>query len=65
MSATHKTSKSQFGSVQCREDGKSSSLRAASELRQLCQTMDEPYAHLIAKLEAKDVVERSVRLRQR
>ena len=33
---------------------------SASELRQLCQTMGEPYAQLMAELERKDVVELTV-----
>jgi len=40
--------------------GESPSLLTASELRQLCQTMGEPYAHLIAELDKADVVELSV-----
>ena len=40
--------------------GESPSLLTASELRQLCQTMGERYAHLIAELDKADVVELSV-----
>ena len=57
MSATYKISKSQAAQYTVIKNGKSSSLMTASELRQLCQTMGEPYAHLIAELEKNDVVE--------
>lgn len=58
MSATYKMFKSKSGRLHCgQEYGKSSSSLTASELRQLCQTMGEPYAHLIAELEKNNVVE--------
>lgn len=57
MSATYKISKSKSADYIVVKNGKSSSSLTASELRQLCQTMGEPYAHLIAELEKNNVVE--------
>ena len=60
MSATYRISKSQSAQYAVVKNGGSSSILSASELRQLCQTMGEPYAHLMAELENNNVVELTV-----
>ena len=60
MSATYRISKSQSAQYDVVKNGGSSSILTASELRQLCQTMGEAYAHLMAELDKKDVVELKV-----
>ena len=60
MSATYRISKSQSAQYDVIKNGGSSSILTASELRQLCQTMGEPYAHLMAELDKNDVVELTV-----
>ena len=60
MSATYKISRSQSAQYAVVKNGGISSLLTASELRQLCQTMGESYAHLIAELDKNDVVEFTV-----
>ena len=60
MSATYRISKSQSAQYDVVKNGGSSSILTASELRRLCQTMGEPYAHLMAELDKKDVVELTV-----
>jgi len=60
MSATYKISKSQSAQYAVEKNGGSSEILSPSELRQLCQTMGEPYAHLMAELENNDVVELTV-----
>jgi len=60
MSATYRISKSQSAQYDVVKNGGSSSILTASELRQLCQTMGEPYAHLMAALEKNSVVELTV-----
>ena len=60
MSARYRISKSQSAQYAVEKNGGSSELLSLSELSQLCQTMGEPYAHLMAKLENNDVVELTV-----
>ena len=60
MSATYQISRSQSAQYSVVKNGESSSLLTASELRQLCQTMGESYAHLMADLDKNDVVELTV-----
>jgi len=60
MSATYRISKSQSAQYDVVKNGGSSSILTASELRQLCQTMGEAYAHLIAELDEADLLELSV-----
>ena len=60
MSATYRISKSLSAQYAVVKNGGSSAILSASELRQLCQTMGEPYAHLMAELERNDVVEFTV-----
>jgi len=60
MSATYKISKSQSAQYAVEKNGGSSEILSASELRQLCQTMGESYAHLMAELERNDMVELTV-----
>ena len=60
MSATYKISKSQSAQYTVVKNGGSSSILSPSEMRQLCQTMGEPYAHLVAELERNCVVELTV-----
>jgi hypothetical protein len=60
MSATYRISKSQSAQYAVVKNGESSSILSASELRQLCQTMGEPYAHLMSELENNGVVELTV-----
>jgi len=60
MSATYKISKSQSAQYAVVKNGGSSAILSASELRQLCQTMGESYAHLMAELAKNDVVELTI-----
>ena len=60
MSARYRISKSQSAQYAVEKNGGSSEILSASELRQLCQTRGEPYAHLMAKLANNDVVELTV-----
>ena len=60
MSATYRISKWQSAQYAVIKNGGSSSILSASELRQLCQTMGQPYAHLMAELENNEVVELTV-----
>lgn len=60
MSATYRISKSQSAQYAVVKNGGSSAILSASELRQLCQTMGESYAHLMAELERNEVVELTV-----
>lgn len=60
MSATYRISKSQSAQYVVEKNGGSSEIISPSELRQLCQTMGEPYAHLMAELENNDAVELTV-----
>ena len=60
MSATYRISKSKPGEYAVLKDGNEPSTLNASDLRQLCQTMGESYAHLISELENKDMVEFTV-----
>lgn len=60
MSATYRISKSPSAQYSVVKNGEGSSILSASDLRQLCQTMGEPYAHLMAELERNDVVELTV-----
>lgn len=60
MSATYRISKSESAQYAVVKNGKAPSLLTASKLRQLCQTIGERYAHLIAELDKADVVELSV-----
>jgi hypothetical protein len=60
MSATYRISKSQSAQYAVVKNGESSSILSASELRQLCQTMGEPYARLMSELENNGVVELTV-----
>jgi hypothetical protein len=60
MSATYKISKSQPAQYAVEKNGGNPEILSASELRKLCQTMGEPYAHLMAELENNDAVELTV-----
>jgi len=60
VSATYRISKSQSAQYVVEKNGGRSEILSASGLRQLCQTMGEPYAHLMAELERNDVVEFTV-----
>lgn len=60
MSAKYRISRTQSGQYDVVKNGEPSSTLTASGLRQLCQTMGEPYAHLMAKLQTSDVVELTV-----
>ena len=60
MSATYRISKSQPAQYAVEKNGGNPEILSASELRQLCQTMGEPYAHLMAELANNDVVELTV-----
>jgi len=60
MSATYKISKSQSAQYAVEKNGGNPEILSASELRQLCQTMGEPYAHLMSELENNGVVELTV-----
>ena len=60
MSARYRISKSQSAQYAVEKNGGSSEILSASELRQLCQTMGEPYAHLMAELANNDVVELTI-----
>jgi len=57
VSATYRISKSQSAQYAVEKNGGSSQILSPSELRQLCQTMGESYAHLMAELERNNVVE--------
>jgi hypothetical protein len=60
MSTTYRISKPQSAQYAVVKNGESMSILSASELRQLCQTMGQPYAHLMAELENNEVVELTV-----
>jgi len=60
MSATYRISKSASAQFAVLKNGENPSLLTPSDLRQLCQTMGESYAHLMAELEKNDVVELTV-----
>lgn len=60
MSATYRISKSPSAQYAVIKNGAISSILSASEMRQLCQTTGEPYAHLMAELENKRIVELKV-----
>ena len=60
MSATYRISKSPSAQYAVVKNGGSASIISASDLRQLCQTMGESYAHLMAELSKNDVVELTV-----
>jgi len=60
MSATYRISKSPSAQYAVVKNGGSSAILSASELRQLCQNMGQPYAHLMAELENNNVVELTV-----
>jgi len=60
MSATCRISKSQPGQYNVLKNGSDFLNLNASELRQLCQTMGESYAHLMAELETNEAVELTV-----
>ena len=48
MSATQRARKAESAQCAVLKNGESPSLLSASELRQLGQTMGQPYAHLMA-----------------
>jgi hypothetical protein len=60
MSATYRISKSESAQYAVEKNGGVSEILSPSELRQLCQTMGEPYAHLMAELEGNGAVELTV-----
>jgi hypothetical protein len=60
MSAKYRISKSPSAQYTVEKNGGASQIVSASDLRQLCQTMGEPYAQLMAELEKNDAVELTV-----
>jgi len=60
MSAIYRISKSKPGEYAVSKNGSERSNLNASDLRLLCQSMGESYAHLILELESRDVVELQV-----